>query len=49
LKIFFKDEIQWLLESHGFMVEKILGTTSLDRVYVADSEYIIPIARRTHI
>lgn len=47
LKIFFKDEIQWLLESHGFIVEQILGNTSLDRVYAADSEYIIPIARRT--
>ena len=49
LKIFFKDEIQWLLESHGFTVEKILGNTALDCVYVADSEYIIPIARRTYI
>jgi ubiquinone/menaquinone biosynthesis C-methylase UbiE len=46
LKIFFKDEIQWLLESHGFTIETILGNDSLDRVYMADSEYIIPVARR---
>ena len=47
LKIFFKDEIQWLLASHGFTVEKILGNDSLECVYTADSEYIIPIARRS--
>ena len=47
LKIFFKDEIQWLLESQGFKVEQVLGNISLDRVYSADSEYIIPVARRT--
>lgn len=47
LKIFFKDEIQCLLESHGFTVETILGNDSLDNVYAADSEYIIPVARRS--
>lgn len=46
LKIFFKDEIQWLLESHGYRVETILGDSSLESIYNASSEYIVPVARR---
>jgi hypothetical protein len=45
LKIFFNDELHWLLESQGFKVEKILGNFTLDNAFTSGSAYIIPISR----